>query len=227
MRKSTCSVSFRKKVGIALENFADLVKTGVYENALVFKNPTITLLIFTALLADFVTARVAYEQGGSAQLPAYKKAMKALIEALNTLAPFVDSIALGDIPTIKMAGFEATFDPSQIGKPGASKVQGLTLVVEGGAVEELTSDCESFPAGTSFVGILSEGALLPAGVTVDALGAVNIPVNTATRIIVHTSKQRKKKFKNLKSGLYYYCYYFILNKLGASQISNAVKTMCQ
>ena len=198
MRKSTVKLSFRKKAGIVLEKFSDGIKTGVYGNALVFKNPTITLIIFTALLADYVTARVAYEQGGSAQLPAYQKAMKALIEALNTLAPFVDTIAEGDIATIKMAGFEATFDPSQIGKPGASKVQGLTLVVENEAVEELTSDCESFPAGTSFVGILSEGALLPAGVTVDALGAVNIPANTTNRIIVHTSRQRKKKFKNLK-----------------------------
>ena len=74
--------------------------------------------------------------------------MKALIAAINIMAPYVDTIALCDIAIIKMAGFEATFDPSQ-NKPGVAIVQSLTLVVENNSIEQLTSDCEKFPAGTN------------------------------------------------------------------------------
>ncbi len=226
MRASTCAFTFRKKAGLKLEDFAQGVYLGIFSNLLIFLLPPTTAVAFQKLITDFSTCRKAYEQGGIAQKPAYLAAKKALIAALNILAPYVDTIAMGDIPTINMAGFEATYDPTHI-KPGPSKVQSLTLVVEKAAVEELVTDCESFPKGTEFIGILSEGVPLPAGVTVDVLGAVDIPALTPNRIIVHTSKKKKKTFKNLKSGLYYYGYYFILNKLGASQLSNPVKTMCQ
>ena len=225
MRNSTSAFNFRRMTGIKLEDFAEGVKTGIYGNPLVFLLVPMTLLIFTGLITDFSNARLAYESGGKAQLPLYQKTMKALIAALNILAPYVDTIALGDIPTIKMAGFKATYDPANA-KGGTAKVQSLILIAENDAVEELTSDCETFPTGTVIVGILSEGAPVPDNVKVDGLGAITLPAGLTNKIIVHTSKQRKKVYKNLTSGLYYYCIYFVIIKGVVSQISAQVKRMC-
>ena len=226
MRISTCSVRFRRFVGMVLEDFAEGVKAGLYADDKVFPLPTVTLVAFTLLITTYSDARKAYDLGGTSQYPAYKAALDALVVALDELAIYVNGIAKGDTGIIKMAGFVPTFvKPSP--KPVSSFVESLTLVSEKNTTQQLASDCEKFPDGTHYVGILCEGAAIPADVTVDDSGVVEIPSTTTIRIIVHTSKQRKKIFKNLKSGTYYYCYYFILNKNGASAISNQAKTMCQ
>jgi len=226
MRISNCSVKFRKFTGMVLEDFAEGVKAGLYVNDKIFLLPPVTLLVFEALIDTYSDARKIYDAGGTAQYPAYKAALDAIVAALNILAPYVDKTAVGDVSIIKLAGFVPTFVKAA-GRPGASFVQFLTLVSEKNLIEQLTSDCEVFPFGTSFVGILCEGGPLPADVTVDAEGAVVIPSTTTIRIFVHTSKQRKKVYRNLKSGTYYYCYYFVINNQGVSVISNQAKTMCQ
>ena len=227
MRTSKSKLNFKKFTSLKLEDFAEGIKAGIWGNLLVFLTIPMTLVAFLALITEYSDARKAYEQGGTAQLPLYQKTMKALKAALIILAPYVDSIALGDIPTIKMAGFEATFDPSQLGKSSGSKVESLTLEVENKATQELVSDCETFKEGTIIVGILSEGAPVPDAVKVDTVGAVTIPANTPNKIIVHTGKNRKKVYKNLTSGLYYYCTYFVIIKGVVSAMSVQVKKMCQ
>ena len=225
MKKSSASLNFRQMSGIKLENFAEGVKAGIFGNLLIFLLAPMTALILQGLITDFSVARLAYESGGKAQKPLYQKTMKALKEALNVFAPYVDTIALGDIAIINLGGFKATNDPAG-NKPGTPNVQNLTLVVENNAIEELTSDCEPFPSGTIFIGILSENVPLSGTVKVDSLGMIKFPSGLLNNVFIHTSKSRKKIYKNLTSGLYYYCTYFVIVKGVVSPMSAQVKKMC-
>ncbi len=226
MKTPTASLNFRQLGGIKLEDFAEGVKAGIFGNLLVFLLAPMTALILQGLISDFSLARLAYESGGKAQKPLYQKTMKALKAALNIFAPYVDTIALGDIAIINLAGFKANNDPSQ-NKPGATSVQGLILEVENKATNQLMSDCDTLPTGAIVIGILSEGVPIADTIKPDNLGAVTIAPNTPNKIIVHTSKNRKKIYNNLVSGLYYYCAYFIIIKGVVSAMSVQVKTMCQ
>ena len=225
MKKSTASLNFRQMGGIKLEDFAEGVKAGIFGNLLIFLLAPMTALILQGLITDFSVARLAYESGGKAQKPLYQKTMKALKEALNVFAPYVDTIALGDIAIINLAGFKATNDPSG-SKPGTPNVQSLILVVENNAIEQLTSDCEKFPTGSIIIGILSEEVPVSSSIKVDNLGAITFPPGLTHKIIVHTSKQKKKLYQNLTSGLYYYCTYFVIVKGVVSPMSAQVKKMC-
>ena len=146
MKTPTASLNFRQMGGIKLEDYAEGIKAGIFGNLLIFLLAPMTALILQGLISDYSLARLAYESGGTAQKPLYQKTMKALKAALNLFAPYVDTIALGDIAIINLAGFKANNDPSK-SKPGATSVKGLILVVENNATEQLMSDCDALPAG--------------------------------------------------------------------------------
>ena len=225
MRKSTSAFNFRKMTGITLEDFAEGVKAGIFGNVLIFLLTPMTLLVFTGLITDYSNARKAYESGGTADLPLYQKTMKALIAALNLFAPYVDTIALGDIPTIKMAGFKATYDPANA-KGGIVVEEGLNMKRPAKGSGSLISECSTYPSGTTFLGLLCEGAIKPDDITVVDSKFIKLPKGSTVNIILGASKQNKKVWTGLTPGVTYYCYYIIINSKGISSFSNVAIMMC-
>ena len=225
MRKSTASVNFRKMTGITLEDFAEGVLAGIFGKILVFLLPPMTILIFQGLITDYSKARLAYESGGTDDLPLYNKTMKALIEGLNLFAPYVDTIALGDIPTIKMAGFKATYDPANA-KGGPIVEEGLTLQRPAKGTGILISECSVYDGGTTFLGFLTERPLTANDITIIDSKFVDFPIGSTLKIKQCPTRQNKKIWTGLTAGVVYYCTYIVINSKGISSFSNVAVMMC-
>ncbi len=225
MRKSTASLSFKRKSGISLENFAEAVKAGLFGNILIFLLVPITSAALQLLITDFSTARLAYESGGKAQLPQYQKTMKALINALIELAPYVDTIAVGDIAIINLAGFEATYDPKNA-KGGIIVEEGLTMHRPVKGTGTLISECSTYPSGTTFLGFLFESAMKQDNILVIDSKMISFPTGSPIRMLLGATKQNTKVWTGLTPGVNYYCYYIIINSKGISTFSNVAKMMC-
>lgn len=225
MRKSTTSVNFRRMTGITLENFAEGVLAGIFGNILVFLLPPMTKIILQGLITDYSNARLAYESGGTADLPLYNKTMKALVAGLNLFAPYVDTIALGDIPTIKMAGFKATFDPANA-KGGPIVEEYLTLKRPEKGTGILISECSSYDSGTTFLAFLTERPLTADDITIIDSIFFDLPIGSTLKIRLCPTRQNKKIWTGLKMGVLYYCVYIIINSAGVSSFSNVATMMC-
>ena len=225
MRKSTTAVNFRKMTGSTLEDFAEGILGGLFVKILIFLLPPMTKIIFQGLITDFSNARKAYENGGKADLPLYNKTMKALKEGLNLLAPYVDTIALGDIPTIKMAGFKATYDPADA-KGGIVVEENLTLKRPEKGTGTLISECSSYNGGTTFLAFLTERPLTENDITITDSIFLDFPIGSTIKIRQCPTRQNKKIWTGLKMGVLYYCTYIIINSKGISSFSNVATMMC-
>jgi hypothetical protein len=225
MRTSKAALTFKKKTGISLENFAEAVKAGLFGNILVFLVIPITSVALQLLITDYSNARLAYESGGKAQLPQYQKTMKALKNALIELAPYVDTIALGDIAIINMAGFEATYDPKNA-KGGIIVEEGLTMHRPVKGTGTLISECSTYPSGTTFLGFLFEGSMKMDNITVVDSKMVSIYTSSPLKMILGPTKQNTKVWTGLTPGVTYYCYYIVITSKGISTFSNLAKMMC-
>lgn len=226
MRKSTVKRNYRKLDGIKLENKAEGIETGIYGNASVFVTPTITNLVFSAAIVDYSKKRTLYEQGGIAQKLAYTKAKNVLMTLVDGQAEFVESIAVGDITIIKMAGFDATFDPDGSPKPGVVRVDGISLERLEKGTNSLVSDCGTLPKGNTLVAILCEGFPLPSEVVIDSDGNIILPKGFAGQIRTNVKHQRRKYWRNLTSGVHYYVYYIAITAKGISLLSLPVSELC-
>ena len=227
MPVSKCKKNHKTETGLKYEDRVEGILDGVYTNDKIFKNPTITQLVFAALVTTFISTRKAHEKGGLAQLPAYEAATAALRVAVLTLAEFVDGIALGDITIINLAGYDATYDTTSTSSAmGNINITGLTLTREDSFIGRLDTDSESKGDRANYIGILCEGFPLPDGVTIDADGNIYIPSSVTMHIRVNIGMTRKKKFTGLTPGLTYYAYYIYKTSKFLSGFSNEVKMIC-
>lgn len=225
--RSNCKRDYRLLEGTKLENKAEGVKNGIYGSTGVFATPTLTLLVVAALLLEYSNNRLAWEQGGIAQKKAYLDSMKKIIAMLDTLADYVDTVAVGDITTIKMAGYDATFDPTgAIPKPGLVRIDGISLDRLDKGTEIMVSDCGTLPKGTSVIGILTEGAPLPATTIIDSDGNIVLPPGFTGKVRINIARQRKKFWRNLTIGVNYYVYYIAVTAKSVSLLSLPVSELC-
>ena len=227
MRISKCKLNFKEEENLVLENRGDGVYAGVYNNVEEFATPKMTKIAFNAIVADFSAKRKAKDQGGDKEKIAFKTSTSVMRDTLFNMSDYVNSIALGNIDIIKLAGFDATWDPSKgKGKIVPVKETNLSLKRVNDASNELVSDCSTYPSDCFFVGILTEDSPLPDGFHADETGQITIPPNFKVEFFQHFGNKGKKVWKNLITGKTYYCYYFIINRHGMSAISNVAKNTC-
>ncbi len=227
MRTHTCKFNFKFEENLVLENRSDGVYAGVYNNIDKFATPTMTKVAFGAIVADFSAKRKAKDQGGNKEKIAFKASTGIMRDTLFSMSEYVDSIAVGDLDLIKLAGYDATWDPAQSkGKSVPPKEMGLSLKRINDATNQLVSDCGTYPPDCYFLGILTEGFPLPHEFTVDEYGNIKFPPTTNFKIFINSGKIGKKTWKNLKSGGTYYCYYLVTNRHGMSLLSNEAKNIC-
>mgnify|MGYP003503629454 CR=1 FL=1 len=109
-----------------LDTFSQGVLIGIYQNTLVFATPVIAEVDLQTIYNDYVTAYVAYEQYGLTKKTAYLNAKSSLIDALNTLVVYVDSIAMGDVSTIALSGFIPSREVDEPSQP-LGKISNFTV----------------------------------------------------------------------------------------------------
>ena len=197
---------------------------GILDNATVFTTPGFTAAEAKAIYDALVGAQSAYKKGGSSQETPYKTALANAIAFLDKLALMVEAVAKGNSGIIIQSNFEPTStNVMHVGLP--VQVQSITqskLTVE----TEIELECEAYEDGVNYICVMLAAMFLPTDFSVNNQGLITIPPCT-TAIYIDASKQRKKKFTGLTSGVRYYFYYIVVNTAGASVISNVKIITCK
>jgi len=191
---------------------------------------------FDALLADFNTKYDNYKNRIGSKGD-YLLAKAALMDALNTLADYVNGVALGNPDIIILAGYEPT-KGSASDVPAPLQAQGVTITR--GTPGTLTTDCTPVAYADSYGVILVADNPLPDNVTMNGLGQMQVvdeggiipppaiadPAAGAAipqiKVLVDLNKNRRKTFINLQIGTTYYVYYWSMNAGGVSPLSEVV-----
>ena len=227
MRKLISKKDYRKLKGINLENKAKGMKVGIFSADTVFKAVPFTEDEMEATILDYADKRTRWELGGIAQRHDYDIAIIALLHRMDTLAEYVDDMADDNTTIFKMANLEVSYDPDKdYTNDEIIMVEGITLDRVGKGINQLVSDCNTYPRYTNLIAILSEGSPLPEGTEIDSEGCVLFPQNRGINIRINISLQGKKYFRNLKLGVTYYVYYVAVTTNSISRLSVGVSELC-
>jgi hypothetical protein len=228
MAKIKCkrSVYLTAKAG-KLNVDASNVKQGMFVlHPLVFPTPPISEAILMALIITYNDAYSAYEKGGANQKGAYEAAKTALLNALDQLAIYVDSVADGDPNIITNAGFVAT---KGIYSKAPAPTQLLNIRLTRGAAGELFAWCEQQDYVDTYLCVLTAMAPLPPSMVINAGGQLFMGNSAGTMPhsgFIDMNKNRRKKFVGLNSGMIYYVTFIAVNAQGVSQMSVPVALLC-
>lgn len=226
--KIRCKRNYRKIKIDELDVFALIVLNGIFTNMMTFPMPPIAQPMFQSLIDTYMSKRSGYK-GGTVSKGDFELAKEALIQALYTLATYVDSVAQGDVNIILLSGYEPTK-----GSPSASipPARAENVKLEIAAPSEMSASCNVVLGAETYGAILSANIPLPPDITVNGFGQIiiNDDAGEATtavtlssvRFILDLNKSRIKKFRGLTKGTVYYLYYFSVNSAGVSPLSIAV-----
>lgn len=232
-----CSLGFHKLKLNDIPVFAGGVRDGIYGNPLVFATPVIPVIGFQAKLDDYNNTRYAYTQGGLAQKGPFLQAKTELMTALDTMAEYVNSIALGDANLVTLAGYVPT-KGSKSSTPAPDQATGI--LVSRGSTGKLFAECAKQDVAVSYCCIMTVGQPLPAGIFINEAGQMAINGESdlakpdalalaATLIsggVIDYNLNRKKTFINLSLGTTYYFVFFAINATGVGDLSASVSIMC-
>lgn len=222
MRIPFCKLDFRQFSATGLDTFSQLVLAGIYLNAIIFGAPPVTEADYIIIRNKFVDAFVEYTKYGAVKKTEFENAKKALVEMLNTLAAYVNSVALGDASKIILSGFE----PSKaMPQPTADLVQPSNFTVKR---SENTGEIIVTIAPVVNYGIVNYGCICVQGKPLDDLSIVNGQVvfpDGSPSVRFDINKSRRKVFSSLTVGETYFFYVFAINSASVSPLSDVRKLM--
>ena len=235
MRTIRCSVAYHQSKLDELPFFAGGVENGVYNDPVAFPTPPILQTAFLELIQTYANTRSIYKQGGLAQKGPFLAAKNALMEGLDLLAEYVDSIANGDANIITIAGFVPTKGVVS-NTPVPVQVEGVKLVR--GSVGELTAECNKQAGVISYCCIMTVGQPLPPNIIINDAGQMQIntqePIPSEAALaatitsggVIDFNTNRKKTFIGLTPGIIYYFKFFGINASGVGTLSASAHIMC-
>jgi hypothetical protein len=217
-----CTSGYHQYGTSALDTFASHVSNGIYSNTIQFVSPTVDNASFSVVQQRFSVAAADYATYGATKKTIFNNAKKTLIDALDLLADYVDSVALGDESLIILSGFVPSASIAQSSIP-------LTKI-DSFSVKRTANDSElavEIPAinnhGTiNYFCICSEGAPIANPIIIDGQLILE---NVTNKIRYDYSKARRKLFKTLTPGVTYYFYVFACNTVSVSPISDVKSIM--
>jgi len=221
--RSECSYGYHFYSHLDFNTFSAGVRLGLFKSPKLFPpadspvEDSILLGLITTMDSDYI----GYEKGGSDQKQIYLTSKGFVMDAVNKIAPWVNTIANGDPKIIISAGYEATYStPAQ--KGSTELAAPVDVKVETGKSTGLmSSECESFGINHFYGCIVSVGKPL-LNVTMDLNGQLRFPANMDGAIIHDLSHNRKKNFAGLTKGVDYYFYWYVIGTGGVSQLSKVV-----
>ncbi|MGV9004892.1 hypothetical protein [Flavobacterium sp.] len=222
MNIPSCKLNFRQFSGSGLDTFTQLVLAGIYPNATQFLAPPINLSAYTATRNLFVSSFVEYDKYGSVKKTEYIIAKKEMVISLNTLAVYVDSVAMGDASKIILSGFAPSREQPQPSQPLPK--------VENFSVKRSDNDGEIVVTigALSNYGMINYGCICVEGRPLDENSIVNgqlvVPEGTQ-KIRYDMNKSRTKKFNNLTIGTLYFFYCYAINSVSVSPLSGVRQLM--
>jgi hypothetical protein len=227
MKKIRCSLAYHRSKRDFLTVFATGVRDGIFNNIAIFPLPPLMLTAFQLLIDDYVNKLSAYENGGSAQKGAYLAALEALMNALDSLSAYVNTVADGDANIITTAGFVPTKGTSSTAPAPA---QLLNINLNRGATGELMAECEKQNYVDAYICIMTKDNTLPTDIIISAAGQMSIGPSTIpggpSAGTIDFTKTRRKKFIGLTPGSRYYFVFFGINASGVGTLSDPVSIVC-
>lgn len=231
--KIRCKLTYHQMKIALFQLFIAAVRNGIYNNVIVFAAPPIMQAAFDALILDFNTKYDNYKNRIGSKGD-YLTAKSALMAALDTLADYVNGVALGNPDIIILAGYEPTKGSSNNVPP---PLQAQNVTITRGTPGTLITDCDPVANADSYGVILIAGEPLPDNIIMNGLGQLQImddgagiaasPSGTTAAIpvikaLIDLNKSRRKTFINLEIGVTYYVYYWSMNAGGVSPLSEVV-----
>ena len=217
MKIPICRLEFHRFGTSTLDTFANEVKNGIYSNTTVFLSPPIIETDFVKFQEKFSNAAADYAQYGLTKKVAFIAAKDVLINALDTLATYVDSVALGNVSTIALSGFVPTSDTVQPSAP-LGKIDTFEVSLSK-STGEIVVDIPAFAnqSGVNYNCICVEGTPLsnPALINGQIVLHANDPM-----VRQDFNRTRHKVFGGLTPGNKYYFYVFATNSVSVSPLSN-------
>ncbi|WNM20191.1 hypothetical protein [Flavobacterium capsici] len=222
MRIRFCRLNFRQFTATALDTFCELILGGLYQNAATFPAPPHSQVEFVAAKSNFINAFVEYTKYGPSKLTEFMTTYNALIAMLNSLAIYVDSVALGDASKIVLSGFDPSKETPQ---PVAPLVQATSFTLKR---TENTGEIVVNITPVSNFGVVHYGCVCVEGTDIVDLSIINGQLffqGGTPPLRYDLNKSRRKVFSNLKIGVVYYFYVFVVNSVSVSPLSIPLKLM--
>jgi len=216
--------------------FIAAVLNGIYMNVIVFAAPPIMQAVLEALIADYNLKYSNYKNNIGSKGD-YLTARTALMNALDTLADYVNGVAQNNPDTIILAGYTPTKGVTN-NVPAPLQAQNVTITR--GTPGTLVTDCDPVANAESYGVILVADKELPSNITMNGMGQIEVidgemgagdpvlpgaaaePGVIVIKALIDLNKNRKKTFINLQIGTVYYVYYWSMNSGGVSPLSEVV-----
>jgi hypothetical protein len=217
-----CTFGYHQYGTSTLDTFSSQVSNGIYTNAQPFANPIITASAFSTIQQAFSTAAADYATYGAVKKTTFTNARKTLIDTLDLLADYVDSIAQGDESVIILSGYVPSASISQSNIP-LDRIDAFS-VKRTNIDAEIAVEIQAINHhGTvNYFCICSEGSPLPNPILVDGQLVLE---NISNKVRYDFMKSRKKIFKSLQPGVVYYFYVFACNTVSVSPLSDVKSIM--
>lgn len=224
---------------------AGVVLINLYLNATTFTTPPLTEPLFSALISTYVSRYSAYVDGGATAKAEFLQTEEELLNAMNSTALYVDTVAQGDRNIIILSGFVPT---KETNTPKQQPTELENVELTRGASGEILVSCDLQEGVDAYFCLLTAHTPPPAWFNANEAGQVvyedggNNPTpplppgpdpqptpmtsDKASGGILDFTKARKKKFMNLTPGTTYWVIMFGINTAGVGPVSLAKSIVC-
>ncbi len=222
MSTAHCTFGYHSYSTSELDTFSNQVGNGIYTNTTIFVTPTVTHLVLTAHQQAFSTAAAEYVAYGAIKKTAFVGARKVLIDTLDLLADYVNSVAHGDESVILLSGYVPSATAAQKNIP-VEKINAFIAKRTDNTGEIMVEIPTINNRGVvNYFCICVEGAPLTNPTLMD--GQLKLQA-TETLVRYDFTKSRKKYFKALTPGITYFFYVFASNTVSVAPLSDSRSVM--
>ena len=216
MSKSHCILDYHRFNVLALENRASQVANGIYTNTSIFSVPVIAKQEFEAIQMGFSSAAAEYATYGAVKKTAFTNSRSKIINSLDQLADYTDSVADGDESIIILSGFVPSSTVPQSNIP-LNKIESFSLTRSNPLEVTVEIPAITGHGAINYFCICSEEAPIENLSIVDGQLVLD---TVTTKVRFDFNKSKKKVFKGLLSKATYYFYVFASNTVSVSPISD-------
>lgn len=224
---------------------AGVVLINLYPNAATFTTPPLTEVQFSTLITSYTSRYSAYVDGGATARAEFLQTEEELLNTMNSLALYVDTVAQGDRNIIILSGFVPT---KETNTPKQKPTELENVELTRGAMGEIMVGCDQQEGVDVYICVITPDSPPPAWFNPDKAGQVVFedggntpypplppgpdpqptpqPMQTGTAGIIDFTKSRKKKFMGLTPGTTYWVVMFGINTAGVGPVSQPVSIVC-
>lgn len=176
------------------------------------------------LVTAFLNAEAAYAVGGSLKRNAFLTAKKALYNCILDFAPYVDGIAKSNAVILALSTLPLLSDEIDIAAMiAAGGIAANITALQGKAVRQVVTNCDSFGEGVGYTVIVSELVPLPVGFALTSDGTFISPVGI--KCYVNSLGPRKKTINDLLPKTEYFVYYVLTYGKTVGRLSAGVSVV--